>query len=65
MTRALPFTKASIKRRVEAVHEVGLFVTAVLPDGTLLIGDSRPEAITIRPFEGQDNAAGKWADVKA
>ena len=65
MTRALPFTKASIKRRVEAVHELGLFVTAVLPDGTLLVGDSRPEAITIRPFGGQDSAGGNWADVKA
>lgn len=65
MTRALPFTKASIKRRIEAVHAMGLFVTAVLPDGTLLIGDSRPEAITMRPSEGQDSAADKWADVKA
>jgi hypothetical protein len=63
VTRALPFTKANLKRRIEAVHAAGLFVTAVLPDSTLLTGDRRPEAI--RPFEGQDSAADKWADVKA
>jgi hypothetical protein len=66
MTRALPFTKANIKRRIEAAHEAGLFVTAILPDGTVLTAVSAPALTTIRPAEGQDNAEpSKWADVQA
>jgi hypothetical protein len=62
MTRALIVTKANIKRRIEAVQEAGLFVTGILPDGTILTADNRPELITVR----QDNAEpSKWADTKA
>jgi hypothetical protein len=43
MTRALPFTKASIKRRIDAVLEAGLFVTGVTPDGTLIVEAQRPD----------------------
>lgn len=37
MTKALPFTKANIKRRIDAAHEAGLIITAISPDGTLLL----------------------------
>jgi hypothetical protein len=43
MTRALPFSKASIKRRCDAAREAGLFVTAITPDGTVLTAVDRPE----------------------
>jgi hypothetical protein len=39
MTRALPFTRANIRRRIEAAKEAGLNVTGIAPDGTVLIGD--------------------------
>jgi hypothetical protein len=52
VTRALPFTKANLKRRIEAAHEAGLFVTAILPDGTVLTADSPPELITDTPVRG-------------
>jgi len=38
MTRAIPFSKANIKRRIEAVREAGLDVIEVKPDGTLIVG---------------------------
>jgi hypothetical protein len=38
MTRALPFTKANLRRRIDAVIEAGLYVTGITPDGTVLIG---------------------------
>jgi hypothetical protein len=39
MTKPLPFTKANIRRRIEAVKEAGLHVTGIAPDGTVLTGD--------------------------
>jgi hypothetical protein len=66
VTKALPFTKANLKRRIDAAHEAGLFVTSILPDGTVLTADRRPELIQTHPYEGQDNAQpSKWADVRA
>jgi hypothetical protein len=40
MTRPLPFTKARLRRAIEAVREAGLHVTGILPDGTLLVGEN-------------------------
>jgi biotin operon repressor len=48
MTRALSFTKASIKRRIEAIREAGLSVTGITADGTVLTGPQSKE-------EPQDN----------
>jgi hypothetical protein len=39
VTRALPFTKANIRRRIDAAREAGLIVTGLAADGTVLIGD--------------------------
>jgi hypothetical protein len=62
MTRALSFTKASIKRRIEALREAGLVVTGITADGTLLTAVNAPELIPLQ----QDNAEqSEWADVKA
>lgn len=38
MTRVIPFTKANIKRRIEAAREAGLDVTGIAADGTLIVG---------------------------
>jgi hypothetical protein len=37
MTRAIPFTKAQIRRAIEAAREAGLRVRGIAPDGTLLL----------------------------
>lgn len=40
MTRAIPFTKARLRRAIEAAREAGLRVTGIRPDGTLIVDDS-------------------------
>jgi hypothetical protein len=40
MTRPIPFTKARLRRAIEAAREAGLRVTAIRPDGTLIIDDN-------------------------
>jgi hypothetical protein len=37
MTRAIPFTKAQIRRAIEVAREAGLRVRGIAPDGTLLL----------------------------
>jgi hypothetical protein len=49
MTRALPFTKASLRRAIEAAREAGLHVTGIRPDDTLII-DENPQA-SEKPIE--------------
>jgi hypothetical protein len=40
MTRQLPFTKARLRRAIEAAREAGLRVTGIRPDGTLIVDDN-------------------------
>jgi hypothetical protein len=37
MTRAVPFTQASLRRAIEAAHKSGYRVTGIRPDGTLIV----------------------------
>jgi hypothetical protein len=43
MTRPIPFTKARLRRAIEAAREAGLRVTGIRPDGTLIVDDN-PQA---------------------
>ena len=43
MTRAIPFTKAQLRRAIEAARESGLRVTGIAPDGTLLLEERDPQ----------------------
>jgi hypothetical protein len=43
MTRAIPFTQASLRRGIEAVRKAGLHVTGIKPDGTILVSDDKPK----------------------
>ena len=47
VTKALPFTKASIVRRILAAKAAGLHVIGVKPDGTLIVAD---EPIDVASF---------------
>jgi hypothetical protein len=61
MTKALPFTQASICRRIEAARKAGLYVIGIAPDGTVLTAD-KPAAGS----EQQENTEkSKWSDVQA
>jgi hypothetical protein len=62
MTNALPFTKASLRRRVEAAREVGLTVTEIRPDGTLVVRDSGDNEPADVAAPQSDDA--KWASAK-
>lgn len=44
MTRPLPFTKAKLRRAIEAAREAGLHIKGIAPDGTLIVNDqSNPQ----------------------
>jgi hypothetical protein len=67
MTRALPFTEASLRRAITAARKAGLHVTGIRPDGTLIVidGDNSTNEIVRLAPDGQPTAASKWEDVQA
>lgn len=66
MTRALPFTQASLCRAVEGARKAGLRVTGIRPDGTLVVqdGDRPVTDVVSLALEGQPSAPSKWEDVE-
>jgi hypothetical protein len=64
MTRALPFTKAGLCRSIEAVLKAGLRVTAIRPDGTVVVDDGSEPIAGIASVD-HDEALTRWEDVKA
>lgn len=68
MTRALPFTQASVRRAVRAARQVGLRVTGIMADGTILVqdGDKAPADVHNDASPGQTGEpASKWEDAEA
>lgn len=67
MTSALPFTKARLRRAIEAAHEAGLRVTGIRPDGTVIVNDGdNPDGAIVRiAADGQATASSKWEDIGA
>jgi hypothetical protein len=57
MSRALPFTEASLARRIKGVMRAGLFVWGVKPDGTLIVGHKPIDASSIVPHDEQPSPA--------
>jgi hypothetical protein len=53
MTRALPFTKANLKRRIDAAREAKLYVLGMKSDGTLILGEKPIEAASVAPQDAQ------------
>ena len=51
MSRALPFTEASIARAIKGVKRAGHFVHGVRPDGILIIGDKPVETASLVPVD--------------
>jgi hypothetical protein len=67
MTRALPFTEASLRRAISAARKAGLRVTGIRPDGTVIVndGDNPDGGIVHLSPEGQATAPSKWEDIGA
>jgi hypothetical protein len=56
MTRALPFTEASIARLIKGVEKAGLHVVAMRLDGntpTLIVADKPVDVASLATFEAQ------------
>jgi hypothetical protein len=62
MTRALPFTSASLARAIKGVELAGRFVVGVKPDGTLIVGDKLVETASLVPAGAHNAPASKWED---
>ena len=69
MTRTLPFTQASVRRAVRAARQVGLRVTGIRSDGTVMVqdgGDKAPADVpNDSPPSQTDQPASKWEDAEA
>jgi hypothetical protein len=57
MTRALPFTEASVARAIKGVGRAGLFVVGVRPDGTLIVADKPVDVTSLVPADAQKSSA--------
>jgi hypothetical protein len=53
MSKALPFTEASLARAIKGVERAGRFVVGVKPDGTLIVGDKPIDSASLVPAEPQ------------
>jgi hypothetical protein len=63
MSRALPFTEASIARAIKGVERAGRHVIGVRPDGTLIVSDKAVDITSLVPADGQhSDASTKWED---
>jgi hypothetical protein len=67
MTRALPFTQASLQCAIKAARKAGLNVTGIRPDGTLIVnaGDKSIDAVVPLVSDGQPREPSKWEDAEA
>ena len=57
MTRALPFTEASLARAIRGVERAGRFVVGVKPDGTLIVADKPVDTASLVPKDEQPSPA--------
>lgn len=55
MTRAIPFTAASLARAIKGVERAGLFVVGVHADGCLIVGDTPVETASLFPPSGEES----------
>jgi hypothetical protein len=63
MTRALPFTQASLRRAIEAARKAGLHVTGIRPDGTVIVRESTE--IVVDALSGEEtDPISKWEDIE-
>ena len=59
MSRALPFTEASLARAIKGIEKAGRYVVALRPDGTLIIGDKPVETAFLVPVDKEPSRTAK------
>jgi hypothetical protein len=67
VTRALPFTQASLRRAIAAARKEGLRVAGIRPDGTLITvnaGDNPGADLATFAPHNQATPPSKWEDVE-
>jgi hypothetical protein len=62
MTKALPFTEASLARAIRGVERAGKFVVGVKPDGTLIVADKPLDVTSLLPLDLHNGPRPKWED---
>lgn len=69
MTKALPFTAASLARAIRGAEQAGKHVAGIRPDGTLLLTDSpvtlAPAGMVTHNGHTPEPADDIWGDVEA
>lgn len=55
MTRAIAYTQASVRRRIEAARKAGLCVTGIAADGTVLTVENAASAVSMTPSTPQND----------
>lgn len=68
MTKAMPFTEATIRRAVSGARKAGLRVVAIRADGTVIVhdGDGAPPPLPYTPVVGETAPSpSKWEDREA
>ena len=64
MSRALPFTAASLARAIRGVEKAGRFVVGVRADGTLIVGDKLVDLASLVPPGAHNAPSSKWEDQR-
>lgn len=64
MTQKLPCTQALVRRLIAAARKEGLRITAIRPDGTILVHDGDAPLVP-DATERLDGAPSRWLNVKA
>jgi hypothetical protein len=57
MSRAVPFTAASLARAIKGVEKAGRFVVGVKADGTVIVGDKPVDTTSLVPTDAQSSRA--------
>jgi hypothetical protein len=65
LTKALPFTEASLARAIKGVERAGRFVIGVRADGTLIVGDKPIDTASLISLDSHNAPASKWEDQRA
>lgn len=55
MTRALAYTQASVRRRIEAAKKAGLRVTGIAADGTVLTVENTSTGVPMPTSDSQND----------
>jgi hypothetical protein len=64
VTRALPFTQASVRRAIAAAQKAGLQVTGIRADGTVLVQNGDNPLAPYSETAPTSAAPSKWDDVE-